>query len=102
MLSRFAALIGVSQIQIIPQYETARVQPNDFDSKMLRKHLEIYYEFPPVYKTEKTRWEDEWREEVYPTPKPLLEQPAKPSLDVFHRGAMYYTWICYTRIKKGL
>lgn len=99
ILRRFARLVGLNPINLTLQYDAEEVQPNDIDSKMLQKHLEIYYEFPPVFKTKRTRWGDNWDEILYPTPKPLLEQPTKPSHEVFYEEATFYTWICYAKLK---
>lgn len=94
-----ARVIGFHPISLTPQYEAVRIQPNSIDSRMLKKHLDVYYEFPPVFKTEKTRWGDVWNETTYPTPKPLLKQPTKPSHDLFLDEAVDYTWICYAKLK---
>jgi hypothetical protein len=99
ILRRFAGVIGINPISLTSQYETVRIPPNDIDSRMLRKHLEVYYEFPPVFKTAKTRWGDEWNEETYPTPQPLLKRPTKPSHEIFFNEAVYYTWICYAKLR---
>ena len=96
ILRRLARLVGVF---LIPQYEAAKVHPNDIDSRMLQKHLDIYYEFPPVLKTDKTRWGDEWNEASYPSPKPLLERATKSSHEIFLDEAIFYTWICYAKLK---
>ena len=98
MFNKLARLSGIRPDFLTPQYESTSIQPNDFDSRMLHKNLDIYYEFPPVIKTEQTRWGDEWNE-TYPTPKPLLERPIKPSQNVFLDEAMSYTWICYAKLK---
>lgn len=81
------------------QYEKVRVKPNKMDLYMLRKHLDVYYEFPPIFKVEKTRWNDEWSENIYPTPEPLLTAKTKPSHDILLDEALFYTWICYARLK---
>ena len=98
IFNKLAKLSGIRPDFLTPQYESTSIQPNDFDSRMLHKNLDIYYEFPPVIKTEQTRWGDEWNE-TYPTPKPLLERPIKPSQNVFLDEAMSYTWICYAKLK---
>jgi hypothetical protein len=66
---------------------------------MLQKHLDVYYEFPPVFKTEKTRWGDEWNEPSYPTPEPLLDQLTKSTQEVFLDEVVFYTWIFYAKLK---
>ena len=97
IFNKLAKLSGIRPY-FTPQYESTSIQPNVFDSRMLHKNLDIYYEFPPVIKTEQTRWEDDWNE-AYPTPKPLLDRPIKPSQNVFLDEAMSYTWMCYVKLK---
>ncbi len=99
MVRRFAGMIGFNPIFLTPQYESATIAPNEKDSRMLRKRLEIYYEFPPVFKTARTRWGDEWDETTYPTPAPLLEEPTEPAHRVLFEEAVFYTWVCYVRLK---
>lgn len=99
MLKKFAKLTKIRQFSGTAQSQAGKIQSNKINSRMLQKNLEIYYEFPPVFKTDKTRWGDEWNETSYPTPEPLLEQPTKSSHDVFFNEAVWYTWICYTKLK---
>ena len=99
ILNKFATLSGISSNSFTPQHEAVTVQPNNFDSRMLQKNLDVYYEFPPVCKTDKTRWGDEWNDDSYPTPEPLLDRPTKPSQEIFLDEAKSYTWICYTKLK---
>lgn len=99
LLRRFSRMIGLNPISLMPQYEAVMIQPNNNDSRMMQKHLDVYYEFPPVIKADQTRWGDEWDETYYPTPEPLLERPTKSSHDVFLDEAEYYTWICYAKLK---
>ncbi len=79
-----------------------KVHANSFDEKMLRKHLEIYSEFPPVFIPNKTRWDADWDRDIYPTPDPLLTTVDKPELQVYLDEAMFYTWICYVKLKPTL
>ena len=99
LLKRSARMIGLNPITLTPQYEAVKIPPNAIDSRMLQKQLEVYYEFPPVFKMSKTRWGDEWNDELYPTPKPLLEQSNKSTHEVFWDEALNYTWICYAKLK---
>lgn len=78
---------------------SGKIAPNDVDSKLLQKNLDIYYEFPPIFKPGKTRWGDDWEETSYPTPKPILEQSNKTTHKVFWDEALSYTWICYVMLK---
>ena len=91
--------VGITPITLTPQYESIKVLPNSHDAKMIKKNIEIYYEFPPVIKTEKTRWGDDWDDVNYPTPEPLFEKPELPKMQIFLDEAVYYTWICYVKLK---
>lgn len=73
--------------------------PGTADAAMLRRNLEIYCEFPPVLKTARTRWGDEWREPAYPTPPAVLGEVERAGQRVFLDEAMDYNWICYARLK---
>jgi hypothetical protein len=95
---KFAKLIGVNGSSI-QQYESNGVEPNEFDACMLRKHLEIYCEFPPFFRKDATRWGDAWNDASYPTPKPLLERATAPIHNLFRDEAEFYTWICYAKLK---
>ena len=81
------------------QYHNDRVAPNEHDAQILRRNLEVYHEFPPVFVRENTRWGDPWTEPAYPTPAPLLATDAKDQHPVFWEEAEHYTWICYARLK---
>jgi hypothetical protein len=99
ILRRSALLASINPITLTPQYETVKVRPNNNDSRMLQKNLDVYYEFPPVIKSCKTRWGDEWEDGSYPTPAPLLEQSDKSTRKLFVDEAVHYTWICYAKLK---
>ncbi len=99
ILRKSAGLLGISPIALTPQYDAVKIHPNDIDARMLQKHLDVYYEFPPVFKISKTRWGDEWDEVSYPTPEALLERPTKPAHNLFIDEAASYTWICYAKLK---
>ena len=75
------------------------VQPNNFDSNLLHKHLEIYSEFPPIFKSKYTRWSDEWEDKHYPTPPPVLTEFENIDYKIYQEEAMFYTWICYAKLK---
>jgi hypothetical protein len=75
------------------------VQPNNFDSNLLHKHLEIYSEFPPIFKSKYTRWSDEWEDKHYPTPPPVLTELENIDYKIYQEEAMFYTWICYAKLK---
>jgi len=74
------------------------ILPNQEDAFYLQQNLSTYYEFPPVFKSQKTRWKDDWNEE-YPTSLPLYETKEQNYLSVFEEEAMQYTWICLAILK---
>gem|GEM_PF-506857 len=77
-----------------------KVPPNDADSAYLHQNVDVYYEFPPVFKTKSTRWHDCWDDERYPTPDPLLESVTEEYQRVFFEDARTYNWMCYVRLKE--
>ncbi len=77
----------------------SRICPNEIAARVLHKNLDIYFEFPPIFKPDKTRWGDDWDERSYPTPPPLLKRPEKSSHQLFFEEALWYTWICYAKLK---
>ena len=74
------------------------VEPNAVDAAYLRQNLEVYYECPPVFRTERTRWGDPWTDERYPTPPPLLQAVEHEYQRLFLEEAAHYTWLCYVRL----
>lgn len=90
--------IGCSDLLGMPEYQSKRILPNEHDAKVLRKWLEVYYEFPPIFKREVTRWGDSWNEEDYPSPPPILDSSEKEQFNTFFQEAAFYTWICYIRL----
>lgn len=96
---KLAKICGIKPLELTPQYDSVKVAPNDCDAAMLRRHLDVYEEFPPIIQREKTRWGDDWAAPHYPTPEPLLTDPAHPLYATFAEEAAIYTWICYARLK---
>ena len=76
-----------------------RVSPNSRDDAYLKDALKVYYEFPPVFVKDTTRWGDAWNEEHYPTPSPLFTNVDSDHLKLFYEEAKFYTWICYAAVK---
>lgn len=76
-----------------------RTKPNAMDARYLKNVLEIYYEFPPVFKNDVTRWGDAWDETNYPTPDPLFTKLEQEYLRIFQEEATQYTWICLATLK---
>jgi len=98
---RLAKVLRISPITPTLQYSRTKIAPNKIDSQLLREQLDVYYEFPPVFKTAKTRWGDDWSESSYPTPEPLLDRVTKSTHKVFFDEAEFYTWICYAKLHAG-
>lgn len=90
----------IKQLLGIPCQSYRNISPNDIDAKYLRQNIEVYYEFPPVFKTEQTRWNDDWDDVNYPTPEPLLSSVEKKYQHIFLDEAIHYTWMCYVRLKQ--
>lgn len=65
----------------------------------VKKNIETYTTFPPLFKNEKTRWGDEWNEDFYPTPTPVFTNEDKEKYPILKEEAGGYTWICYVRLK---
>jgi len=75
------------------------IPPNDVDAKYLRQNLEIYYEFPPIFKEGRTRRNDPWDNANYTTPEPLLDIAEKEFQQIYKNESVYYTWMCYAKLK---
>lgn len=82
----------------IPSGGHEGIPPNQADAAYLRQNLEIYYEFPPIFQVEQTRWNDTWDDRNYPTPQPLLTSVSEPYQQIFLDEALDYTWICYAKL----
>lgn len=83
----------------IAKYRYPQISPNDTDAKHLRKHLEVYAELPPVFKTENTYWGDPWKEPAYPTVEPLLQKLEHDYQRILLEEAPTYHWMCYARLR---
>ena len=62
---RFAEIARLASRFLAPRQ---RVRPNEVDARILQRNVEIYSEFPPLFKVPSTRWGDEWNDASYPTP----------------------------------
>tara|TARA_B100000212_G_scaffold304476_1_gene251885 strand:+ start:170 stop:1033 length:864 start_codon:yes stop_codon:yes gene_type:complete len=87
------------------QFQAIAVKPNKQDKFFLENNLDIYFEFPPIYKAPTTRWGDTWNEENYPTSNPLIkeisDEEVNSSDDFYKNECKSYTWICFARIKNS-
>jgi hypothetical protein len=84
---------------IKPNTVTGYIKPNMQDAEYLKEVLDVYYEFPPVIKQDKTWWGDNWDDKNYPTPLPLFDKSKPDYLKLFEQEAIYYTWICLAKLK---
>ena len=75
------------------------IAPNIKHKKALLKNTIIYQEFPPVFKTKKTRWNTDWNNKNYPTEEPILDISKKDIYPTAYSEAMTYNWISYIKIK---
>ncbi len=89
----------VKEVVGIKEHTLTEIRPNEVDAAYLKQNLEIYYEFPPIYKTALTRWGDAWNDERYPTPEPLLQTVEKEYQAVYQAEATSYNWICYAKLR---
>lgn len=80
-------------------FSNESVEPNSDDAEFLVDNISIYYEFPPLYKPDTTRWGTQWTEENYPTPKSIFKTSEAETKDVLKEEAAYYTWLCFVQAK---
>ena len=71
--------------------------PEDYNYMM--NVLSVYQEMPPIFKSELTRWGDEWDSDDYKTPSPLLNLERCNQFQSFFYEKLDYTWICYMELK---
>jgi hypothetical protein len=71
---------------------------NDSDLDYFKENVSVYQEMPPLFKSEITRWGDNW-DENYPTPEPLLTINDNEKYPTFFEEKKDYTWICYIELK---
>ncbi len=80
-----------------PDFYRGLIRPNGEDALWIQTHANDYYEFPPIYKSEVTRWAWPWNEPMFLTPPPLLTD-FEERYRIFHDEAQTYTWLCYVRL----
>jgi hypothetical protein len=80
--------------------QAVSIAPNAQDAALLHQVLEVYAEFPPVYKPALTRWNIPW-DARFPTPLPLFQALPQddPAMQAFEQEAGQYNWLCYARLK---
>lgn len=76
------------------------VPPNTAHANYVKKNIETYTTFPPLYRSEKTRWGDEWDNDTYLTADSILSREKIEKYSVIQEEAKSYTWICYIKLKE--
>ena len=84
---------------ILDGKEKVQILASSSHLNYVKKNIEAYTTFPPLFKNEKTRWGDDWDEENYPTPEPIFKNEDKERYPILKKEANGYTWICYVRLK---
>ena len=76
------------------------VKPNDVDSKLIDKNIEVYCEFPPMIKDVNAKYEID--NPIFSSLDDLLQHcDEKTMLDIKndYAEASNYCWICYVKLK---
>ncbi len=74
------------------------LESNTKESKFLKKYIKTYYEFPPVFKNNKTRWKTNWDQINYPTKPPLFDTLTDNKYKLFKDDTNGYTWIAFVEL----
>ena len=101
LLTIFFKKIIYSNFYITLDKITSRLrdrEPNTSDFKQIEKALDIYYEFPPIIRIDKTKWGDDTSTDHYKTENPLLN---KIDFDIedFKNELQTYNYITYVKLK---
>lgn len=75
------------------------IKPNSAHKMWLEKNVKKYFECPPLWRTSRTRWGDEWNDIDYPTLPALLKNVTDKQFEIIKEEAQSYTWICYVELK---
>lgn len=67
------------------------------DSNYLRSIIKTYYEFPPIMKLKKNRWNEDWNK--YPIKDPIIYSVKRNRNLIYKNEADNYTWLCYVEFK---
>jgi hypothetical protein len=70
---------------------------NPDDKTFLENNIRYYQEMPPIFKSEFTRWKNEWD---YETPNSILSKEELNKYPEFITEILDYTWICYLELNK--
>jgi len=92
--------LNKNYINKIQKYDLAiqDVKKSENHFKNSTKIIEIYFEFPPIFKTKYTRWGDLWSEENYPTKEPLLTDEHIKKYENIYQDSNSYTWMSYIKL----
>ena len=84
---------------VIQKYDLSiqDVEKSENHFKNLNKIIETYFEFPPIFKTQYTRWGDLWDEKNYPTKEPLLTDVNIEKHKNIYEESNTYNWMCYIK-----
>lgn len=72
---------------------------NKEDLAFFNENVLTYQEMPPIFSSPLTRWGDDWHQEDYNTPEPLLTQDDAIQYFELFTEKLDYTWICYMELK---
>ncbi|MEM1066609.1 MAG: hypothetical protein AAF771_16250 [Pseudomonadota bacterium] len=72
------------------------IAPNLTHRTELMAQLARYYEFPPLFRIETTRWGDPWSDVDFPTRPPIFGSEVEDDL---RAEAKFYTWMCLVDLK---
>ena len=73
-------------------------KPNNNDFLNLEKNLDIYYEFPPIIKIKKNKWNEDMTEPYLETEKEILDNNNINFLD-FKEELQNYNYITYIKLR---
>lgn len=73
-----------------------RIDPNDHDRHAALRHIKTYYEFPPTFQREKTRWGDDWGS--HNTKPPIFDTDQATEYPTLFRDDAY-SWFAYVELK---
>jgi len=85
--------------QLIWNLKLDNISPNRKHRNFFLKNIDIYKEFPPIFKKEYNRWGELWDNKKYFTEKPILSDDYKEKFSTAYNEAKSYTWICYIKLK---
>ncbi len=74
------------------------VPANEAHKRYLMRELKTYQVLPPLYKTKKTRWGDEWNGKFYPEQDSVASAEILEKFPVLVEEAYAYNWICYVEL----